>query len=693
MAVKDPPQGSLRLEQDSDRKWAMRLYGIVGDELDGFTDEDVADALSVMDGSIRVRMNTPGGAVFQGIAIHNALRSHEGEVEVIIDGLAASMGPIIASAGDRVRMYRGSMLMVHNPWNIAMGDANEMRRNAEVLDKVREATLSILEQRTGQDRDTLTAMMDEETWLTAQEAVEWGLADEVIEEAHDTSAAMASVDLSILPNLPNELAQAVARARLTGNHDCAPHGQPIAGSAGTTAADAANPKQQHEGDDMVDKQTNSPADGSAGSPMDETAIRERAARAERERVSEISRLVRTANLEASVADELIQEGVSVDAAKGRIFDKMAEQQETITSRVTVGREEHDTRVEGVRQALLNRFSSAAYPLQGDSPGRDYRGMSLMEIAREFVEADGKSTRGMSRNEIAGAAFHTTSDFPGILENIATKTLRDAYEQAPRTFEAVGRQTTLPDYKEVSRAQLGETPSLRKVVEHGEYERGEIGDAAEKYRLFKYGRVVAITREVIINDDLDAFTRIPALFGRSAAELEGDLFWEVVTSNPAMHDGTALFHSDHGNLASSGSAISISSIGAGRTAMRKQTGLNGQRINVMPQYLVVPAALETDAEQHVSDNYRADSAGNINVFANRLGVISEPRLDDDSEEAWYLFASPQQIDTIEYAYLQGEEGPQIETREGFDVDGMEVKCRLDFGVKAIDWRGMYKNPGE
>ena len=78
--------------------------------------------------------------------------------------------------------------------------------------------------------------------------------------------------------------------------------------------------------------------------------------------------------------------------------------------------------------------------------------------------------------------------------------------------------------------------------------------------------------------------------------------------------------------------------------------------------------------------------------NRLAPISEPRLDAASETAWYLAASPNQIDTIEYAYLEGQQGAYIETRNGFDVDGVEIKCRLDFGAKAIDWRGLYKNPG-
>ena len=89
---------------------------------------------------------------------------------------------------------------------------------------------------------------------------------------------------------------------------------------------------------------------------------------------------------------------------------------------------------------------------------------------------------------------------------------------------------------------------------------------------------------------------------------------------------------------------------------------------------------------------ADQRRTRRLHPDPLEPISEPQLDAASETAWHLAASPNQIDTIEYAYLEGQQGAYIETRNGFDVDGVEIKCRLDFGAKAIDWRGLYKNPG-
>ena len=183
-------------------------------------------------------------------------------------------------------------------------------------------------------------------------------------------------------------------------------------------------------------------------------------------------------------------------------------------------------------------------------------------------------------------------------------------------------------------------------------------------------------------------------GNSIAQLESDVVWGIITANPAMADGNALFHTTHKNLAGTGTALAVDAVGAARAAMAKQTGLDKKTVlNVRPAFLIVPASLELKAEQLVAQNLVPAATSSVVPQSIRtLAPISEPRLDAASETAWYLAASPNQIDTIEYAYLEGQQGAYIETRNGFDVDGVEIKCRLDFGAKAIDWRGLYKNPG-
>jgi hypothetical protein len=433
---------------------------------------------------------------------------------------------------------------------------------------------------------------------------------------------------------------------------------------------------------------------------DETATRaiaERVLKEERERVAGITDAARKLGVQTSVADDLVRRGIGLDEARRSLIDKAAEQDRSVETRPhhirAGGLDEVTTRRAAVENALLHRFDPGRHALS--EPARDWRGLSLIEMARTLLETAGERPRGLSRDEIATRALHSTSDFPAILAAVTGKTLRAAYEAAPRTFMPIARRTSAADFKQIHRLQLGEAPQLEKVNESGEFKRGTIGEAKESYRVETWGKVIGITRQVIINDDLDAFTRVPALFGTSAATLESDIVWGIVIDNPAMADTNPLFHASHKNLAGTGTALDVPSLGKARTAMAKQTGLDGKTLlNLRPTFLVVPAALELAAEQLIAQSLvPAKTTDVVPNSIRSLAVIAEPRLDPASGAVpWFLFASPASIDTIEYAYLEGQDGVFIESRTGFDVDGVEIKARLDFGAKAIDWRGMFKNPG-
>src|SRR5512134_1304249 len=417
---------------------------------------------------------------------------------------------------------------------------------------------------------------------------------------------------------------------------------------------------------------------------------------ERARIAGIYDAARKLGLDQGVGDTLVRDGIALDAARGMLIDQAAERDRAVEIRPHIrmgGLDEREVRRSAVETALLHRFDPHRYALT--DPAREWRGYSLIEMARSFLQAEGMRVRGLSRDEIATRALHTTSDFPAILAAVTNKTLRDAYEAAPRTFPPIARRATAADFKDIHRLQLGEAPQLERVNEAGEFKRGTLGEARERYRIETWGKVIGITRQVIINDDLDAFTRIPSLFGTAAATLESDVVWGIVTANPIMGDGVALFHGNHKNLTATGTALDVASLGKARAAMARQTGLDGKTVlNIRPAFLVVPSSLELTAEQLIAQNLApATSTSVVPQSIRSLSVIAEPRLDPASGAIpWYLFASPSAIDTIEYAYLEGQDGVFIETRNGFDVDGLEIKARLDFGAKAIDWRGLHKNPG-
>jgi hypothetical protein len=433
----------------------------------------------------------------------------------------------------------------------------------------------------------------------------------------------------------------------------------------------------------------------AGTPTapDLESVRREAAEAERVRASEIRKSVRAAGLEDALADDYISRATSVGDANADILRRLAERTAAaqVSSRadIQIVRDETETRRDMASAALLHRFNPRNALPEG---AREFRGLTLIELARDCLERQGIRTRGMDKQDIARRAFEGTSDLANIVANVANKTLRQAYQAAPRTFTGWARETTAADFKTIPRVSLSDAPALETVNENGEFKRGAVTDGKETYQLATVGKIIGITRQVIINDDLAAFTRLPQLFATAAANYESDTVYGILTANAALADGVALFHATHANLTGTGTAISVASLDVGRAGMRVQKTPMGVVMNLAPRYLIVPAAKETLANQYTSADFVSAKASDINPFKGGLEVVVEGRLDASSTTAWYLAADPNQIDTVEYCYLEGQQGVYLESRQGFEVDGMELKARLDFAAKAIDYRGLYKNAG-
>lgn len=440
----------------------------------------------------------------------------------------------------------------------------------------------------------------------------------------------------------------------------------------------------------------------------EEQIRRETQEAERKRGLTIRQMAKKVGLPEEFADDLVERGVSVSDASAAMIDKLAEgqkseQPETRNSQPTVTSNVDQSVVLAKRGGMLNALLHRCDPsVKLEEGGREFRGMRLIDMARESVEMVGGSVRGMTPQEVARAALgcdrqafraagmHTTSDFPLLLGSTVNRTLRAGYELAPQTWRPLGRQTSVPDFREVTRVALGDITALEKVNESGEYKYGTLDEEGAPIRVVKYGKIIAITWESIVNDDLAALTRIPQALGAAAAQTESDVVWDLLLSNPIFVDNVAVFDADHGNLAASAGAINTTTLAAARAAMRKQKSKAGHFLNLGPQYLVVGPDKELEAFQFTSSNYVPAKNADINDSRNTsLQVIVDARITGNQ---WYLYAAPGMVDTFEYAYLEGEQGVFTETREGFEVDGMEIKARLVFGAGWIDYRGVYKNAG-
>lgn len=353
--------------------------------------------------------------------------------------------------------------------------------------------------------------------------------------------------------------------------------------------------------------------------------------------------------------------------------------------------EPPTRLNAMVEALDARYNGSTPSEQA----RPYCRVRVVDMARELLELHSIRTGSMSNDAVVERAM-TTSDLPELLLGVGNRVLRAAYDTYEGGILQIARQTTAPDFRAKMKLQLGEAPTLEKVLEDGVFKYGSVAEAKESYALATYGKIVPLSRQAIINDELNAFADLLRRMGRAAREFEAQQIVNLLTQSagagPTMGDGVALFHANHGNLAASGGAINVTTLGAARLVMRTQKGLDGKTpIDVRPKYLVVPAALETIAEQYLT-TIAANAASSANPFSGQLTLVVDPRLDAVSATAWYVAAASGQIDTLEYAYLEEAQGPQVFTKEGWSKDGMEFKVRLDFGCAAIDWRGLYRNPG-
>jgi hypothetical protein len=314
------------------------------------------------------------------------------------------------------------------------------------------------------------------------------------------------------------------------------------------------------------------------------------------------------------------------------------------------------------------------------------------MVRQYMESRGVNTRGMTKTELVSRGFHSTSDFPLLFSNLAGKTLDAAYEEERHTWRPIARQRNLPDFKNANDLIVAGDLTPEALLEGGEYKAGTLVEGQHTWKLATYARKITLTRQAIINDDLSAMERVPEMLGRGFRRLESNMIWALITGDAITSvDGLALFQTAHAN--SSAQSINTAGFNAAKKAMRKQTDLAGNAINLMPSYMMVPTDLEATALQFLFPNgFMANTRTGENgpVTAQTAGVqlIVEPRL-DGGPTVWYLAASPGSVEGIVYGYLAGEEGPTVTTTEKRDPDGVELLARFDFGAAVNDYRGFFR----
>ena len=629
--------------------------------------------------TVEVRINSPGGLVTEGLAIYNALKPRA--PTVYIDGVAASIASLIAMAGARIIAAENALLMVHDPWAGAEGNAADLRKTADLLDKHRDSMLQAYT-RSGLSPAQLRPLLASETWMTAAEALQMGFIDEI--SAALPYAAHAPACFAGYMHTPRKLIMPIPNPTLVDISD--------------------SPAAPHRIDDQAAAPGKVAVTGSAdtksrGAALDHGAASS-AVMALRERNNEIMFVASGFMENDPVRDYTIRAladpSVTAQQYRDRVMAILGAQGQPLNCQFADIQSRENDFVAAAADALAIRAGiNVSKPHAGV---RDLQGVGLGEIMRICASRNGRTFDvGRSAHKSIVKAAMTTSDFPAILENTLGKALRSGFEAEPSTFKAWTRKVTVPNFKPQSRVLLGSAPDLLQVLEGGEYQQGSMDeDKSVPYSVGKFGRLVNLTWETIVNDDLGAFLRMTQALGQAAARAEADAIYATFAENagagPAMQDEVNLFHATHANLATSAADITADALGSARVLLRRQKAVGGGSLNLVPRYLLVAPEQEQAAETLLAASARGLSQGTdvalVGSWISKLELIVEARLSGD---AFYLLTGTETIDTLERAWLEVDNGPVIEEEDGFVIDSKQYKVRHVFGARWLDWRGAVKVP--
>lgn len=673
----------------------IRVYDYIGEDWygDGVSAKGVDDKLKAIGDveEILVRINSPGGSVFDGIAIYNMLKLHDAKVTVVVEGVAASAASIIAMAGDTIQMCPATKIMIHNPWTFAYGEAKDFRKTAETLDEIRSGMLEAYAERTGLDSKELAEMCDAETWMGPDAAIEKGFADSKLtregeedEEAEEdeAEASKAQALMKSFKNVPKDFSYRRLAAAI----------KPSA-AADQPEVIAMTPEQ-------IEAARKAAADAAAA------AATIAAKAAEKARTDAIRALFQPFSAtqrdmqDACIADmECTPEAASAKllAALGTGAEPL---RPTGEPKAEPGATDGEKFLAGAEKALLARMGGER------DKGNEFNGASLHELAAHSLRRAGVSCRGMSKDQISRKvlASHTTSDFPILMSNVARKRLRDAYAQVPRTWDRIAYIGSVPDFRAQSRMTLGSFSSLVLKPERGEYKQGTIGEEQQSISIATKGRYISLSREMIVNDDLNGFARMASKMGQAASRTVEVDFYALLYANaglgPTLTDTGTLFNATavttaggHANYVSSGTVIGNTSLGVAVAAMKNQMDLSLlEYVGIEPRILLINplyeplayAVLRSTADPGQANPSKVNWASTLN-----LTVISSPYVQGTD---WFLFADPNVVEAVEVAFLDGEREPFIDEEVEFMTDAMNMKVRLDYGLGGMDFRAAYKNEG-
>jgi len=621
----------------------VNIIGDIGESFFGesVTAKDFKVELDKLDKSIPldIYINSHGGSVDDGLAIYNAIRSFN-DTTTYNMGIAASIASLIFVSGNKRVMQDGARLMIHAPWAFSMGNAEELRNMADVLDGIAITLAGVYAKAVNGSVDFFSSMLKDTKnyYFTGEEALALGLATNVNEEKVSDTALSLVKDTKIYASA-----------------------QPLA----ETYRESVN-----------------------------------------SRIESIKQYTTLAKVFAGVKSleplfkRYADSGYDVKGLKEAIVNQHYEAKPVTTFTAGVDASEK------MRNAFVKNILVLAQAKDDDGKivthdnANPYRGAGLLDMARVCLDKAGVSYSKYDKASIAHAALtQSVSDFPVIMSEAANRLVVQAYKLQPDTWSKLCLPSSMNDFRPHYFYKKGSIGNLESLLPNGQMRQDDIKDGQrENFKLSTVAKVIALTRQMLINDDIGHFADKANDLGMAAKRTIETAFYTLLTSNaglgPTMSDGLTLFHANHGNVGTA-AVPSINSLIAARIAMKQQMDINSKDfIDAMPEIALVTLSNEDTVKMLNTSQFDPEATNNNANRPNMVrgmfsSIIGSPRL---TGTRWYIFAGVNNIPTFRIGFLNGNTMPTVQSEAPFGYDGLQWSIIHDFGIGATEHRGAFTNAG-
>lgn len=427
--------------------------------------------------------------------------------------------------------------------------------------------------------------------------------------------------------------------------------------------------------------------------------------AERQRVSDITALCRQAGMDPA---EYISNGSDINAVRQAAVDHLIAHGAPVGGRMT-GSESDDFRQAAADAMLMRTGVEVQNPARG---AEEMRGFSLRDMAIECLARDGVGTTTsllrMSKDDLFNTVcrqfFNPTAAFPAILDNAIRKNIVHLYQTVPTTFQLWTTKGSVSDFKPTKDHSYlaGGAGEFLRVGENGELKADKPStELLPQRQIDTYGRQFSMSRQAFINDDIGFITEIPGLYATSAKRTINKQVYKILVDNPAVFDGVALFDNAHNNLIATGAAPSVDTLQAIMLKLLSQKDPFGDSIMVEPEYLIVPVGYGFKMSQLLETalidvtGIGSHTANALYNYRNKLKVVEEGALNvlaAGGAIPWFAVGNKNYAKSLQVDYLNGQETPTIRRSEVPGQLGFVWDIWLDWGITAVDFRGIAKNPG-